>query len=37
MGLEHIAMLLGMLAAMLARVDEYAGHHHHHGSEPVTA
>jgi hypothetical protein len=32
MGLEHVAMLLGMLF----RVDEYAGHHHH-GSEPVTA
>jgi hypothetical protein len=37
MGLEHVAMLFGMLAAMLLRVDEYAGHHHHHGSEPVTA
>ena len=37
MGLEHIAMLLGMLVAMLLRVDEYAGHHHNHGSEPVTA
>jgi hypothetical protein len=37
MGLEHVAMLLGMLVAMLARVDEYAGHHHHHGSEPVMA
>jgi flagellar biosynthetic protein FliP len=37
MGLEHIAMLLGMLIAMLLRVDEYAGHHHHHRSEPVTA
>jgi hypothetical protein len=35
MGLEHVAMLLGMLVAMLLRVDEYAGHHHH-GSEPVT-
>jgi len=29
MGLEHLAMLLGMLVAMLLRVDEYAGHHHH--------
>ena len=29
MGLEHIAMLLGMLLAMLLRVDEYAGHGHH--------
>jgi hypothetical protein len=33
MGLEHVAMLLGMLLAMLLRSDEYAGHHHHsHGS-----
>jgi hypothetical protein len=30
MGLEHVAMLLGMLLAMLLRVDEYAGHHHGH-------
>jgi hypothetical protein len=37
MGLEHVAMLLGMLVAMLLRVDEYAGHHHHHGGEPVAA
>ena len=29
MGLEHIAMLLGMLVAMLLRVDEYTGHAHH--------
>jgi hypothetical protein len=29
MGLEHIAMLLGMLLAMLLRLDEYAGHAHH--------
>jgi len=36
MGLEHVAMLLGMLVAMLLRVDEYAGHHHH-GGEPVAA
>jgi sterol desaturase/sphingolipid hydroxylase (fatty acid hydroxylase superfamily) len=36
MGLEHVAMLLGMLIAMLLRVDEYAGHHHH-GGEPVAA
>ena len=27
---EHVAMLLGMLAAMLLRLDEYT-HHHHHG------
>ena len=26
MGLEHVAMLLGMLAAMLLRVDEYTSH-----------
>ena len=30
MGLEHAAMLLGMLVAMLLRVGEYTGHHHHH-------
>jgi hypothetical protein len=29
MGLEHIAMLLGMLLAMLLRVDEYAHHAPH--------
>jgi hypothetical protein len=29
MRLEHVAMLLGMLVAMLLRVDEYAGHAHH--------
>jgi hypothetical protein len=29
MGLEHFAMLVGMLVAMLLRVDEYAGHQHH--------
>ena len=29
MGLEHVAMLLGMLAAMLFRVDEYTSHVHH--------
>ena len=29
MGLEHVAMLLGMLIAMLLRVDEYTGHAHH--------
>jgi hypothetical protein len=28
MTLEHVAMLLSMLAAMLLRRDEYAGHHH---------
>src|SRR3954451_4993523 len=26
MGLEHVAMLLGMLGAMLLRVEEYTGH-----------
>jgi hypothetical protein len=29
MGLEHIAMLLGMLVAMVLRADEYTGHAHH--------
>src|SRR5215210_9332936 len=29
MGLEHVAMLLGMLVAMLLRVDEYTTHAHH--------
>jgi len=29
MGLEHVAMLLGMLVAMLLRVGEYTGHGHH--------
>src|SRR4051812_47123593 len=36
MGLEHVAMLLGMLVAMLLRVDEYTGHAHH-AHEPVAA
>ena len=36
MGLEHIAMLLGMLAAMLLRVDEYTSHAHH-ASDVVAA
>jgi hypothetical protein len=29
MGLEHVAMLLGMFLAMLVRRDEYTGHHGH--------
>jgi hypothetical protein len=29
MGLEHMAMLLGMLVAMLLRLDEYTSHAHH--------
>jgi hypothetical protein len=29
MGLEHVAMLLGMLVAMLLRTDEYTSHAHH--------
>src|SRR3954447_6072836 len=29
MGLEHVAMLLGMLIAMLARIGEYTSHAHH--------
>jgi hypothetical protein len=28
MGLEHVAMLLGMLVAMLLRIDEYSSHAH---------
>ena len=28
MGLEHVAMLLGMLLAMLLRTDEYTSHAH---------
>src|SRR4051794_31426191 len=35
MGLEHVAMLLGMLVAMLLRVDEYAGHRHHGAGAPA--
>jgi hypothetical protein len=37
MGLEHVAMLLGMLAAMLLRFEEYAGHHHHGPARDVVA
>jgi hypothetical protein len=33
---EHIVMLLGMLAAMLLRLDEYTHHAHGH-SEPASA
>jgi hypothetical protein len=29
LGLEHVAMLLGMLLAMLLRIDEYTSHAHH--------
>ena len=29
LGIEHVAMLAGMLAAMLARRDEYMHHAHH--------
>jgi hypothetical protein len=29
MGIEHVAMLLAMLGAMLYRRDEYTGHAHH--------
>jgi hypothetical protein len=35
-GLEHVAMLLGMLVAMLLRFDEYASHVHH-ASDVVAA
>ena len=38
MVIEHVAMLAAMLAAMLLRLDEYAGAHHNHGaSQTVTA
>jgi hypothetical protein len=37
MGLEHVAMLLGMLLAMLLRPDEYTGHGHHGAREPLAA
>src|SRR3954464_4317381 len=36
MGLEHVAMLLGMLVAMLARIGEYTSHAHH-GHEALAA
>src|SRR5215208_6167415 len=36
MGIEHVAMLLGMLVAMLLRIDEYTSHAHHLG-EPAAA
>jgi hypothetical protein len=36
MGLEHVAMLLGMLAAMLLRLNEYTSHAHH-ANEAMTA
>ena len=29
MGLEHVAMLLGMLVAMLLRVQEFTSHAHY--------
>jgi len=32
MGVEHVAMLLGMLAAMLLRIDEYTHAHHAHAA-----
>jgi ABC-type multidrug transport system permease subunit len=38
MAIEHVAMLAAMLAAMLVRLDEYAGAHHGHGApQPVIA
>ena len=30
---EHVAMFVAMLVAMLLRIDEYAGHHHHVSQE----
>ena len=36
--LEHTVMLPAMLVAMLLRLDEYTGAHHHHGlAQEVTA
>jgi hypothetical protein len=37
MGLEHVAMLLGMLVAMLLRPGEYTAHAHHAAQETVAA
>jgi hypothetical protein len=38
MMIEHVAMLLGMLVAMLLRPAEYTCRHNHHAiQEPVTA
>jgi hypothetical protein len=34
---EHIAMLGGMLVAMLLRRDEYSGPHDHHGAQRAIA
>jgi hypothetical protein len=34
---EHIAMLAGMLVAMLLRRDEYSGAHGHHGAQQAIA
>jgi hypothetical protein len=34
---EHIAMLAGMLVAMLLRRDDYAGAHAHHGAQQALA
>ena len=37
MGLEHVAMLLGMLVAMLLRPEEYTHHGHAHHAAPQEA
>lgn len=37
LGLEHVAMLLGMLMAMLLRRDEYSRGVHGHGGQEVAA
>ena len=38
MVIEHVAMLAAMLAAMVLRLDEYAGAHYSHGApQPVAA
>ena len=37
MVLEHVAMLTGMLVAMLLRRDEYSGAHDHHSAQQAIA
>ena len=34
---EHIAMIAGMLVAMLLRPSEYTGHHGHHRAQQEAA
>jgi hypothetical protein len=37
MGIEHVAMLAGMLIAMLLRRDEYSGGHAHGAPQQAIA